>query len=261
MRKTILKDVYRATFWSLGFTIIIFFICWLTESIMKQSTELQMKDMRLAMAPTTFQHLSFAELITKRQCIKIFLVWFKFTFLYLKSAGLHAKSFQSCLTLWDPMDCSPPGSSAHGILQARTLEWVAIHFFRWFSQPRDQTCIFDILHWQVSTLPLAPYKSTGGQNLQWNPEIFLFFSKDIFSSLYHIQRFQAAHLAVDCLCPLRTECYQTRDWEMLLIFSEPSKLNYYCWGEESNYPSNLLSSWTRPPHPIIKRQINKRKIH
>ena len=32
---------------------------------------------------------------------------------------------QSCLTLWDPMDCSPPGSSVHGILQARILEWVA----------------------------------------------------------------------------------------------------------------------------------------
>ena len=33
---------------------------------------------------------------------------------------------QSCLTLFDPMDCSPPGSSVHGILQARILEWVAI---------------------------------------------------------------------------------------------------------------------------------------
>ena len=33
---------------------------------------------------------------------------------------------QSCLTFCDPMDCSPPGSSVHGILQARTLEWVAI---------------------------------------------------------------------------------------------------------------------------------------
>ena len=35
---------------------------------------------------------------------------------------------QSCLTLCDPMDCSPPGSSVHGILQARTLEWVPIPF-------------------------------------------------------------------------------------------------------------------------------------
>ena len=40
---------------------------------------------------------------------------------------------QSCLTLCDPMDCSPPGSSVHGILQARILEWVAIPFPRRFS--------------------------------------------------------------------------------------------------------------------------------
>ena len=37
---------------------------------------------------------------------------------------------QSCPTLYDPMDCSPPGSSAHGILQARILEWVGISFSR-----------------------------------------------------------------------------------------------------------------------------------
>ena len=37
---------------------------------------------------------------------------------------------QLCATLCDPLDCSPPGSSAHGILQARTLEWVAILFSR-----------------------------------------------------------------------------------------------------------------------------------
>ena len=39
---------------------------------------------------------------------------------------------QSYLSLCDPMDCSPPGSSAHGILQGRILEWVAISFFRGF---------------------------------------------------------------------------------------------------------------------------------
>ena len=40
-----------------------------------------------------------------------------------------AKSLQSCLTLGDPRDGSPPGSPIPGILQARTLEWVAISFF------------------------------------------------------------------------------------------------------------------------------------
>ena len=46
---------------------------------------------------------------------------------------------QSCLTLCDPVDCSPPGSSVHGILQARILEWVAISSSMGSSQPRDQT--------------------------------------------------------------------------------------------------------------------------
>ena len=46
---------------------------------------------------------------------------------------------QSCLTLCDPVDCSLPGSSVHGILQARILKWVAISFSRGSSRPRDQT--------------------------------------------------------------------------------------------------------------------------
>ena len=48
---------------------------------------------------------------------------------------------QSCPTLHDPIDYSLPGSSVHGILQARILEWVAIPFSKGFSQPRDQTHI------------------------------------------------------------------------------------------------------------------------
>ena len=46
---------------------------------------------------------------------------------------------QSCLTLYNPVDYSLPGSSVHGIFQARILEWVAISYSRGFSQPRDRT--------------------------------------------------------------------------------------------------------------------------
>ena len=46
---------------------------------------------------------------------------------------------QLCATLCDPMDCNPPGSSVHGILQGRILQWVAISFSRRSSQSRDQT--------------------------------------------------------------------------------------------------------------------------
>ena len=45
-----------------------------------------------------------------------------------KAAAAAAKSLQLCPTVNDPMDCSPPGSSIHGIFQTRVLEWVAIAF-------------------------------------------------------------------------------------------------------------------------------------
>ena len=48
---------------------------------------------------------------------------------------------QSCPILCNPTDCSPPGSSVHGILQARILEWVTIPFSRGSSRPRDQTWV------------------------------------------------------------------------------------------------------------------------
>ena len=52
---------------------------------------------------------------------------------------------QSCPTLCDPMDCSLPGSSVHGIFQARIVEWVAISFSRRSSQPRDGTWVSRIV--------------------------------------------------------------------------------------------------------------------
>ena len=51
----------------------------------------------------------------------------------------ESEVLQSCLTLCDPMDCSLPGSSVHGIYQARVLEWIAASFSRGSSVPRDQT--------------------------------------------------------------------------------------------------------------------------
>ena len=66
-----------------------------------------------------------------------------------------AKSLQSCLTLWDPMDCSPPGSSVHGISQARILEQVTI-LCKESSQPRNQThYLLHLLYWQTDSLPLS----------------------------------------------------------------------------------------------------------
>ena len=52
---------------------------------------------------------------------------------------------QSCPTLCDTMDCSLPGSSAHGIFQATALEWSAISFAKGSSQPRDRTRVSRIV--------------------------------------------------------------------------------------------------------------------
>ena len=65
--------------------------------------------------------------------------WNLYTFWSLVATVVAVSVAHSCLTLCDPMDCSPPGLSVHGILQAKLLEWVATPFPRRSSQPRDQT--------------------------------------------------------------------------------------------------------------------------
>ena len=73
--------------------------------------------------------------------------WYGKTFVFCRVLNMNKHSLQfssvaqSCPTLCDPMNCSSPGSSVHGILQARTLEWVAIPFFGGSSQPRDQAWV------------------------------------------------------------------------------------------------------------------------
>ena len=65
-----------------------------------------------------------------------------------------AQPLQSCLTLCDPMDCSLPGSSVLGILQARILKWVAM------PSSRGSSLVWrlnlHLLHWQVGSLPTKP---------------------------------------------------------------------------------------------------------
>ena len=68
-----------------------------------------------------------------------------------------AKSLQSRLTLCDPLDCSPPGSSVHGIIQVRILEWVAMPSSRKSSLTQGSNLhVLCLLHWQASPLPQAP---------------------------------------------------------------------------------------------------------
>ena len=75
----------------------------------------------------------------------------------LTCSRVRAQLLQSFLTLCDPIDQSPPGSSVHGTLQARILEWVAVSSSRGSSQPRDRThASYVYLHWQAGSLPLVP---------------------------------------------------------------------------------------------------------
>ena len=77
---------------------------------------------------------------------------------------LPTKSLQSCLTLCNPMNCSPPSSSVHGILQARILEdW---HFLLQgiFPIQGSNPHLLCLLHWQVGSLPLAPLGKSLGEN-------------------------------------------------------------------------------------------------
>ena len=83
-------------------------------------------------------------------------------------------------TLFDPMDCRPPGSSVHGIFQAGILKWVAISYFRGSSWPRDQT--------QVSCEFIT--ESPGS----WSPLVFTVFVILLLSS-----RIYACFLCIICI--------------------------------------------------------------
>ena len=87
---------------------------------------------------------------------------------------VKVKFTQSCLTLWDPMDCSLLGSSVRGILQARVLEWVAYPFSRGSSWSRIRTSISCIAGrffttWATRGAPgRRPFESFGHQGDQTN---------------------------------------------------------------------------------------------
>ena len=68
--------------------------------------------------------------ITRRPALPIGTIWMKLEGIMLSKVKVKVLVAQSCPTLCDPMNCSPPGSFVHGIFQARILEWVATHFSR-----------------------------------------------------------------------------------------------------------------------------------
>ena len=91
------------------------------------------------------------EISTQFTVNPIEVIWISYSFLWPSADFLHmsaaaaAKSLQSCLTLCDPLDGSPPGSAVPGIPQARTLEWVAISFsnsWKWKVKVKLLSCVW-----------------------------------------------------------------------------------------------------------------------
>ena len=79
--------------------------------------------------------------------LRVFSIWLtnlSWSSLDWERGLMKSEIAQLCPTLCDPMDCSPPGSSMHGIFQARVLEWVAISFSRGSSWPKDRTRVSHI---------------------------------------------------------------------------------------------------------------------
>ena len=75
---------------------------------------------------------------------------------------------QLCPALCDPMDCSPPASSVHGILQARTLECVAMPSSRGSSWPKDRTCVsLCLLQQEMGSLTLVPPAKSIVMDARW----------------------------------------------------------------------------------------------
>ena len=138
-----------------------------------------------------------------------------------------AKLLQLCLTPCDRMDCSPPGSFVHGILQARILEWVAMPSSGDLPDPGIEPVSLSLLRWQVGSLPLAPPpndlfhlanwkgKWWGSSLLRWNGTVL--FSTVLVAIIKkkgknlnaHQQGLNTSFLTQKChelLCSHKNEC-------------------------------------------------------
>lgn len=106
---------------------------------------------------------------------------------FFKPLRVCVLSLQSRSSPCDPMGCSLPGSSVHGIIQAGILEWVAVPFSTGSFQPKNQTRVSCLLHWQADSLSLAPsgqplYMITNTENSTCNSD-FLVLSES-YSAIY-----------------------------------------------------------------------------
>ena len=124
-----------------------------------------------------------------------------------------AKLLQLCLTPCNPMDCSPRGSSVHGIIPARILKWVAMPSSRRSSQPRDHTCLLRLLHWQVG------FFTTGAT---WEAHVYQLVQSNRSVVSDSLQPHGLQHARFPCPSPTTRACSNSRPssrWCHLIIWS------------------------------------------
>ena len=127
---------------------------------------------------------------------------------------------QSCPTLCDLTDCSPPGSSVHGILQARILECIAIPFSRGSSQPRDRTLVSHIAG-RFFTI-----WATGTSYVLFHTVnhffIFLIFWS---TNIFNVEEFQSIFHVVHAFCVTFFKLLvKLRSWTFTLMFSSKNSI-------------------------------------
>ena len=160
---------------------------------------------------------------------KAVLFHYTWNFQTLSFWGLYLHA-QSCLTLCDPMDSSPPGSSVHGILQARILEWAAIPFLRGSSQPRNQT--------RVSFI---------------EGRFFTIWTTREDKQLYILRQFFFICLWECWIHALLTLQFRKMINETVREDLDQTKCSGYVWDVTSYYPRSkrLLISWLQSPSAMI----------
>ena len=152
------------------------------------------------------------------------------------------KVTQSCPTLWDPMDCSPPGSSVHGILQARVLEWVAMPSSRGVfpTQGSNLPSLISLLLWQAGSLPLA--KGTINCSLETSEGVkqislgSCFYSKGAAAVLVY---FWTSHFSSDSCTKLMRDVIYFRN----TLWPWPNICHYHLTLNDSPHPRKYLKTF------------------
>ena len=149
-----------------------------------------------------------------------------------------------CRTLCNPMNCSPPCSSIHGIFQARILEWIAIFFSRGSSQPRDWTQVSHTAG-RLFTI-LATRESLA---------LFLLFYFKSWKDRMHAQLYMTLHNPIDCSLPGSSalEIFQARILEWVAISFSRRSFQPRDWTQVSHIVGRCFTIWAT--------RETKRKLH